>query len=483
MKLEKIMMQGKGRKGGIMTKMLFGGAVALLLASLSQAGVVKTIDVGLAWSATRTGHQSVDMYGDQQAVSYFDENHHVKVSQRNVNGEHWMHFVTGIKGSLFDGGGHMMTAVAIDKAGYTHVMGAMHAKPLKYWRSTAPVKVRPDNSNPKDLLKMQKVKAMVPKKDGRISYPMFFKDAADDLYLIYRDGSAGSGRTLINKYDANEKKWKRITTLFTKPGSVYSTKPVLGPDGYLHMIFMVRATPDGWDSSMLSYMKSKDMVTWFNAAGEGVSLPITSKSKDAVVDPSPKRGGLINVAYEMGFDSLGRPMAVYNKFVDNDRKKGSGLHIARFEDGEWKLRVIDQAPDRVEMGWFRPTQPLSTDQGEVYINCFYKQDRGATYILNEKDLSLKKKLTPSANFWPDSVYEREITPTPSARKMTVEMRPKKSLRGYSTGNPKTGYFLRWEYDARNMPKRKADPKPWPKAGMLRLYEVDRRLVLEGKEKK
>jgi hypothetical protein len=143
-----------------------------------------------------------------------------------------VHFVTGIKGSLFDGGGHKMTAVAIGKAGYTRVMGGMHAEALKYWRSTRPVKIRPDSSNADDLLQMRKIKAMVSGKDGRIGYPMFFKDATDALYLIYRDGSAGSAKTVINTYDANEQKWSRLATLFTRPGSVYSTKPVLGPDGH-----------------------------------------------------------------------------------------------------------------------------------------------------------------------------------------------------------------------------------------------------------
>src|SRR5210317_223770 len=119
-----------------------GVFIASALSAITlHADVLETHDVGLAWSATRTGHPCVDTYGTQQAVSYYNENHLIKVSQRHVDGKQWAHFVTDSKGVFDDGGGHKMTAVAIDKAGYTHVMGGMHGAPLKYWRSIAPVRV------------------------------------------------------------------------------------------------------------------------------------------------------------------------------------------------------------------------------------------------------------------------------------------------------------------------------------------------------
>jgi len=467
-------------------------SASVLSAVALHADVLDTHDIGLAWSATRTGHPCVDTYGSQQAVSYYNEDHRVAVSQRHVDGKQWFHCVTDIKGVLSDGGGHKMTAVAIDKAGYTHVMGGMHGQALKYWRSMSPVRVRADGNDAKDLLKFKRMESMIKGERGRFTYPMFFRDASDELYIIYRCGGSGNGDTFINKLDATAQTWKRMPTLFKRPGSVYNRQPILRDDGNIHLLFMWRRSPKGNAGHTLGYMKSKDMVNWTTAGDDPISLPLRRDHTVAVIDPSAPGGGLLNVSYSLGFDSSGRPVVAYNKFVDDDRQAGSGLYVARYEGRKWRRRLIDSEPEEKNFtSYYRPVQPVTSTNGVIHLACFLMPPSGnprhvklsasgssRLYVLNEEDLSVRETVDPCPTYWPDTVYQQEIAPTKVVRDLTVEMRPwdtSHSALGFPSGDPQTGCFLRWEYGKRTRLKnpRKQD---LPTAGMLRLYEVDRALI-------
>lgn len=65
----------------------------------------------------------------------------------------------------------------------------------------------------------------------------------------------------------------------------HTSTPVLGPDGYFHMAWMWRDTPDVSTNHLLSYARTKDYVNWENVNGVKLSLPLT-EATPAVVDLS-----------------------------------------------------------------------------------------------------------------------------------------------------------------------------------------------------
>ena len=98
------------------------------------------------------------------------------------------------------------------------------------------------------------------------------------------------------------------------------------------MSWVWRDTPACETCHDLSYIRSRDMKHWENAAGQPVTLPIRLGA-DVVVDPVPIRGGLINPCQNIGFDAQGRVIVTYTKY---DAAGNTQLMNARYEKGAWK---------------------------------------------------------------------------------------------------------------------------------------------------
>jgi hypothetical protein len=107
---------------------------------------------------------------------------------------------------------------------------------------------------------------------------------------------------------------------------------VLGKDGFYHMTWVWRDTPACETCHDISYIRSRDMVHWENAAGQPVTLPIRLGA-DVVVDPVPAKGGLINPCQGIGFDTRGRVIVTYTKY---DADGNTQLMNARLENGAWR---------------------------------------------------------------------------------------------------------------------------------------------------
>ena len=123
--------------------------------------------------------------------------------------------------------------------------------------------------------------------------------------------------------------------------NAYFDGPIKGPDGYFHLAWVWRDTPDASTNHDLSYARSKDLKKWeTGAASKPLTLPIKLTTAD-IVDPVPVKGGIINGNVRLGFDDQGRVTISYHK---NDAAKNTQPWTARLEDGQWKTYQITSWP-------------------------------------------------------------------------------------------------------------------------------------------
>ena len=266
--------------------------------------------------------------GDYQYVAYYDARRQMTVASRRVAEEKW-HYTR--LPSFVGADSHNYVTMAVDDAGFLHLSGNMHCVPLIYFRS----------EHPWDATSLQQVPAMVGRDENRCTYPQFMRGPGNAFLFHYRTGSSGNGNEIYNVYDVAAKRWSRLleTPLTSGEGAMnaYMNGPLVGPDGYYHLCWVWRDTPDCATNHDLSYARSKDLLHWETVAGEAVTLPITIVTPGLVVDPIPVGGGIINGCHGMGFDADGRVVITYHKF---DAEGNTQAYAARFEQGKWQNRQI-----------------------------------------------------------------------------------------------------------------------------------------------
>jgi hypothetical protein len=285
--------------------------------------IVKTLDVTDVWSGHPVGFALLTT-ATYQYAAFYDGQQRMTVAQRPLTSDTWklVRLPTSVGWDS-----HNYIAMAIDGNGFLHVSGNMHGVPLIYFRTTA--------ANNIDTFQAA---AMVGSNEQMCTYPLFFRDTAGNLVFNYRDGSSGSGNHIFNIYDADTRTWRRLLNAPFTDGqnqrNAYPVGPVLGPDGWWHMVWVWRDTPNAETNHDLSYARSRDLVSWQTAAGQALTLPITLATSD-IVDPVPVNGGMINNNTKVGFDAQNRPIVAYHKF---DSAGNTQLYNARFEGGRWVPR-------------------------------------------------------------------------------------------------------------------------------------------------
>jgi hypothetical protein len=297
--------------------------VMLQVWAASSPCVLEKVEVGRVWSGHPVGF-SLLTHGDRQFAAYYDADRHMTVASRKLDEKDW-HRVRLPEELNWDS--HNSVTFAIDCTGCLHLSGNMHVCPLVYFRTAKPLDIDTFERAP-----------MTGARENRVTYPAFLKGASEELIFTYRDGSSGNGDQIYNVYDIDQRAWHRLldTPLCAGNGKMnaYLNGPVLGPDGWFHLCWVWRNTPDCETNHDVSYARSKDMVHWENGAGEALELPITVKAKGVVVDPIPPGGGVINGNTKVGFDHQNRPIVSYHKY---DAAGRTQLYNARLEDGGWKI--------------------------------------------------------------------------------------------------------------------------------------------------
>ena len=343
--------------------------------------------------------------------------------------------------------------LAADRDGYLHLSGNMHARPLVYFRS----------ARPWDVDSFEAVDRMTGREEQRVTYPKFFAGAKGELIFTYRDGGSGNGNQIFDIYDAGARSWRRMldTPLLDGEGEMnaYPLGPVQGPDGWFHLLWVWRDTPDASTNHDLSYARSRDLVKWKTAAGAALALPVRIGRRDAVIDPVPAQGGLLNGGEHLGFDGKGRPVVAYHK---HDAEGFTQCYVTRFESGKWKARQVSDWRYRWEFGGGGSIgreivlqAPRVEHGGGLRVQFEHSRYGRGAWLIDEGTL-VRKANAEYMRAWPESL------------EMAESEFPGMEVRMADKG----GYLLRWETlgPNRDRPREGALPAP----SMLRLYELHSR---------
>jgi hypothetical protein len=420
---------------------------------IERTETVDTLDIVKVWAGHPVGFNLIT-HAPYQFVSYYDDKRQLTVSQRLLSGRTWTHNKLPVT-TGWDS--HNYITVAIDDDGYLHLSGDMHVTQLKYFRTTTPL----------NASTFQRLDRMIGTEEARTTYPKFLRGAQNELIFNYRDGSSGNGNEVYNIYDLKTKTWKRLLDRPLTDGegkrNAYFDGPIKGPDGYFHLAWVWRDTPDAATNHDLSYARSKDLINWRTGAGnKSLILPIKLKDCD-IVDPVPPKGGMINGNAKVGFDNQGRVTISYHK---HDAQNNTQPWTARLENGQWKKYQITDWPWHWDFGGFG-TLKFSINMGAVT-----KEDDGrltqgyghtkfgsGTWIIDPQTLDAIGKL------------QRQTTPPEMGRIEGTFPGLRVKTSGDAGKTDKTGirYMLRWETLESNNDKPR--PEPLPSPSMLRLYAV------------
>jgi hypothetical protein len=410
------------------------------------------IDIGPVWSGHPVGFE-FRTQGDKQIAAFYDAQRRMTIAMRNINSPQW-HMVRLPTELKWDS--HNSVTFAIDRAGCIHVSGNMHAVPLIYFRTAKPM----------DIDTFERIPQMVGSNEQSCTYPCFLRGSANELIFTYRDGGSGNGDQYYNVYEEKTRSWRRLMDHPLTDGqgrmNAYFEGPVSGPDGFYHLVWVWRDSPDCSTDHDLCYARSRDLAHWETSAGTPLSLPIRIESAE-IVDPVKSHGGILNGNTRIGFDSQKRPVLTYHKFDTNGITQ---IYAARLEEGLWKQHQIShwnyrwdfQGGGSIEAGiGIGAVKPGET--GSLLLEYRNEKLGSGTWVLDETNLEPVGKTRRSS-----TLPARLRKPESDFPGMRVHwlMDSGKSPAG-------TQYALRWETLGSNRDHPRVGPLPQP--SMLRLYEI------------
>ncbi len=435
---------------GAMISVLFWAWSAALS---SEPEVQRAIDVSPVWAGHPVGFCLVTR-GDRQYVAFYDAERRLTVGARRLDAGK---FQLARLPEKLGWDSHNYIEMAVDNDGLIHLSGNMHCQRLKYYRTT----------RPHDIATFKRMDRMIGREENRVTYPRFFQGPGGELVFMYRDGGSGRGNRFLNVYDNETKTWRRLLDTPLSDGlrsdmNIYpaNRRAILGPDGYFHLCWVWRDTPDCKTTHHLSYARSKDLIHWETADGKPVPLPITFDSPGLIVDPVPVGGGMLGV--KLGFDSKKRAIASYLKFDDDGKTQ---LYNARLEGSKWRIRQAtdwDYRWDFSGRGYIAMEIKFSgvsvTSAGKLMQSASHIKHGSGVWEVDEATLK-HVALMPRGTGRPQCLEK----PESSFPGMEVRW-----LEGVGGGRPGVRYFLRWE----TLPQHRDRPRkpPLPEPSMLRLYE-------------
>jgi len=445
---------GQFTSGGTLTS---GGSSA----SSTAPSAVETLDIANVWSGQPVFFALVTR-NDQQFTAYYDDQRRMTVASRTLGSSTWTYKVLP---STLGWDSHNYVAMALDSSNRIHVSGNMHAVPLVYFRSSAALDVSTLVTS-----------TMVGANESSVTYPVFFNGPTGGLVFEYRDGSSGNGNTIFNSYSTSTSAWTRTLNSALLDGTsssmnAYPEGPVLGPDGYYHLVWVWRDTSDASTNHDLSYAKTQDLVHWFKANGTAITLPITPTTGD-IVDPVPVNGGMINNNTRVGFDSQGQPIIAYHKF-DNGTSGNTQLYEARFENGAWASHRATSWTYRWAFGGTGTLVfqieidegPKLLADGRLIQNFYHSQYGGqGTLVLDPTTLQAAQTLNPPLRPYPLALDTPESAYKDPVNSDAMVVRWQEDSGAGPDSSIK--YMLRWETLPSNADQARANTPP---ATKLRLY--------------
>jgi hypothetical protein len=417
-----------------------------------HAIVVDSLDIAPVWAGHPVGFTLLTL-PPYQFIAYYDAARQMTIVQRNLNERTWTLTKLPV---ITDWDSHKYIEMVTDDDGYLHLSGNMHAQPLVYFRTAQPL-------NASTFVQLNK---MVGPDEVRVTYPIFMNGPENEFIFTYRSGVSGNGNQIYNIYDLKTKTWKRLLDKPLTDGegkrNAYFYGPIKGPDGYFHLAWVWRESPDCSTNHDLSYARSKDLVSWETSVGKPLTLPITLETCE-IIDPVPQKGGIINGNTKIGFDQQGRVTISYHK---NDANNYTQPWTARLENGVWRKYQITNWP------WHWDFSGGGSISFSISLGQVVKENDGnltqvyghikfgsGIWSINPENLSATGKI------------QRETVP-PSLLKVEgtfpgLEVRILEDSGQYNVTD--TRYIARWETldSNRDQPR----PPPYPSPSMLRVYTI------------
>jgi len=436
-----------------------GACLLVSTAMAAPAPVSATaIDVAPVWAGHPVGFALVTA-GDRQAVGFYDADRRLTVAVRSCGDPNWV-FVPLPRTTGWDS--HNYVAMAVDREGFLHVAADMHSSPLVYFRS------RHRLDEPFHADSFEPLHRMTGDREDRVTYPAFLRDAAGDLVFMCRVGSSGDGDQVLNGYDTATRTWRRLVDGPIITGrcgaqtmNAYPAGPVRGPDGFFHVAWVWRDSPDCETCHDVCYARSRDLVHWERSDGTTLELPI-SAARCEVVDPVATGGGLLNGLLAIGFDADGRVVLSYHKYDPAGR---SQVYAARVEGGRWRIQRTTDWSERLEFAG-RGSIDLDAAVGPVtatpdhgLVQHLRTPAGGGTWRLDPATLAATERIGLPRQ--PDE-HDRVESPFPG---MAVRWADD-SAAGAEPGPRRR---LRWE--TLGPTRDQARPEPWPPPSMLRVIEA------------
>ena len=395
-----------------------------------------------------------------QFVAYYNKSRELSVASRKLTSKLWNYAILPTRVGWDS---HNYISIAIDKDNCVHVSGNMHADSMLYFKTTRPF----------DITSFQKIFPLVSSEDElKCTYPQFLKNSANELVFFYRKGGSGNGNTIFLKYD---EKSRSFSKLFTKPlfdgleqMSAYMEGPILGPDGYYHMVWVWRDTPDCETNHDWSYARSKDLIFWEALGSAQNQLPITPLSVHYTVDPVPPKGGSLNGVVKLFFNGSHKAHLVYMKY---DSLGNSQLFIARPEQNKWHIRQLSDWTYRWDFSGpgsidnhIRLTSASFKSPNRISVKYWHIKKGFGELIIDSAFRVLSDSIITESEH---SEYPSQLLKPQSTYKgMSV-----KWVRGFVENNSFDFYGLRWETTG----IRRYYDKPLEKAppSILKLYRFQK----------
>ncbi len=426
--------------------------IAALLCGACRRGTIPrrgaVLPVTNVWAGHPVDFDLITING-RQFAAFYDADRWMTLAARALGSPHWTFARVP---SQLGWDSHNYITIGIESAGFIHVSGNMHNDPLLYFRST----------NAWDIHSLVHVPHMTGDREDLCTQPRFIHGPHGEFIFTCRHGGSGDAINLYNIYDAVSQTWRRLLDqpLLSGEGlrSAYPYGPVPGPDGYFHLVWVWRDSPDCASNHDLCYARSANLVDWETSSGTSLRLPITLAQSE-VVDPVPVNGGMLNGNTMLSFDADKRPLIAYHKF---DEQGFTQLYYARLEDGAWRIYRGTDWRYRWEFGGMGTIQqdikfrPLVRARDGFFLQWYEHAAYGPNILVLNEQLQ------------PQGLLDAPMRPleleTPSAAGSGLRVQWCAG-RGEAPGGLQ--YWLRWETldFNRDLPR---DP-PWPPPSQLTMH--------------
>jgi len=268
-------------------------------------------------------------HGDTQYIAFYREDGALMLGKRTLGTTDWEIRTTRYTGNTKDA--HNAICIAVDGTGILHMSWDHHGHSLRYCRS-----IEPGSLELTDKLPMTGID------EEKVTYPEFFNLPDGGLLFLYRDGSSGNGRTMLNRYDVKTREWSVVKhPLIDGMGerNAYTNQLAVDANGGYHISWCWRETGDVASNHDICYAKSVDGgMTWQTSTGETCAVPITAENAE-YIRRIPQNSELINHT-SMTVDSYGNPcIATYW------RPEGTAVpqyHLVFHDGSKWRTTQVGE---------------------------------------------------------------------------------------------------------------------------------------------